>query len=81
LSGVFLELIWYNILMTTTERQRQASHPDAYDWLVFPVRAFAHVVPLVEVRAPTESAALCVAEAEYPGVQFMSVVTRVLYFQ
>jgi hypothetical protein len=62
----------------TTERERQAAANDGpyggCDWIVYPARAFAGTVLPVECRAGTERGALRVAEAEHPGVVFLSAV-------
>lgn len=54
----------------TTERERQAAHPDAIGWRVAPTNEFATSVEAVTCNAPTAEGALRVAYAEHPGVTF-----------
>lgn len=59
--------------MSRTERERQADHPGACDWVVYASYSEPHVNP-VQVRAATERGAFRVAEAEHPGQRWVSAV-------
>lgn len=54
-----------------TERERQAEQEGACGWVVFPGKDFASQEP-IEVRSATENGAFRVAQAEYPGVPWIS---------
>lgn len=56
----------------TTERERQAAAIGACWWVVRTTDAFKDAVGILQYRAASERGALRVAEAEYPGVPFVS---------
>ena len=49
----------------TTERERQRAQVPGYEWIVV---SYGPWCITVDCRAPSESGAYCVAEAEHPGV-------------
>jgi hypothetical protein len=58
---------------TTTERERQRTQVPGYEWIVVSHQPWGVTVTC---RAPSESGAYRVAEAEHPGVQWAYVSRR-----
>lgn len=64
-------------MQKSSERERQANQAGACDWIVQAEAVYTTTITTVECLAATEGGAYRVAEAEHPGILWVSATKKV----